>query len=215
MWVYSRKNDNNTRTLDFVNNRLTSLTKELAASESSIETFKTTNTITDPEVDVQAMLQKSTAIGGELIAAQTENEILSLTRSFIADPENNYALIPGLTAEAEASAAFSKASSEINTYNGLILERMKLLNSAKSGNSALQAITSQIDALRGNIITSIDRAYKILRSSSQRLKKKTQPHSHASAHIPRSSASTSTSSACSSFRNSSTFSSSSSVKRWK
>lgn len=37
---------------------------------------------------------------------------------------------------------------------------MKLLNSAKSGNSALQAITSQIDALRGNIITSIDRAYK-------------------------------------------------------
>ncbi len=155
-----QKNDNNTRTLDFVNNRLTSLTKELAASESSIETFKTTNTITDPEVDVQAMLQKSTAIGGELIAAQTENEILSLTRSFIADPENNYALIPGLTAEAEASAAFSKASSEINTYNGLILERMKLLNSAKSGNSALQAITSQIDALRGNIITSIDRAYK-------------------------------------------------------
>lgn len=156
----NQKNENNTRTLDFVNNRLKSLTQELAASESSIESFKTTNTITDPEVDVQAMLQKSTSIEGELIAAQTENEILSITRSFITNPDNNYALIPGLTAEAEASAAFTKASSEINTYNGLILERMKLLNSAKTGNPALQAITSQIDALRGNIITSVDRAYK-------------------------------------------------------
>ena len=154
------KGENDSRTLGFVNARLESLTGELAKSESDIERFKAANNITEPEADVQVLLEKSSKLDGAMLDAQTQHEILAMTYAFVKDPANDYALIPVIPAAMTASQSSGTTTSGIDKYNELVLERMKLLSSAKGNNAALKAIDDQLDALHANIVSSVERAYK-------------------------------------------------------
>ncbi len=155
-----QQNERDSKSLSFINQRIESLTEELAESERKIEAFKMTHKITDPEADVQVLLQKSTSIEGEMLGAQTEHEILSMTRQFISNPANNYSLIPSLGVDGSSSSQpYAAASDAISKYNEVMLERMKIASSAKGNNAALKMLDDQLEAMRKNIIVSVDRAY--------------------------------------------------------
>ena len=156
-----KNDDKNNRTLEFVNERIANLENDLAKTETSMEQFKKSNKLTNVDVDASTLLQKSSMLDASLLQAQTENEILSNTKEFLANPENKYSLIPSLTAGPDdASAATATVASDIATYNKQIMERMRVLRSAKVNNAMLKQIEELIDAMRENIQDAIDRAYE-------------------------------------------------------
>jgi len=143
------RDDNSTRTLDFVNKRLATLESELAQAEGKLTSFKKTNDIVNPEVDIATLVGKENTLDAQILSVQTELEILRMAKEFLANPENNYALLPSVPG----------AGPEMTAYNELILQRMKLVSSAKENNLVLRKLNEQIDALRGNIIVTVNRSF--------------------------------------------------------
>ena len=139
-------------TADFVEKRLADLTEELNLTEKSVENYKKDNNIVDLVADAQYIFTKKGTIDEQLVKAETEYEILEMTRELMNDPGHQYDLIPTpYGAEAAIDA--------IAEYNKLILERMKLVNNAKTNNNAaLRTISSQLDAMRENINATLDRS---------------------------------------------------------
>ncbi len=159
----SQKDELNNRTLHMVNERLKSLTKELGASEIEIEAFKKQNNLTDIESDAKLMLEQAGTYENSLLVAQTENAIIKNTRDFINNPDNRYQLIPSLSSSVQlagkASSTGASANEAIAEYNKLVLERMKMMTSAKNNNATLRLLDEQLDALLSNIKESVERAY--------------------------------------------------------
>lgn len=149
------KEGRTSQTLRLVDDRLHTLSKEMVESEESLEKFKIANKLTDVEVDAQYLITKTGALESSLLEAQTNYELLKLTKEFISNPENKYSLIPEIIAGADANGD----NGLISSYNRMILERMQLLSSAKSNNSSLKLLEEQIDAMRENIISSVDRLF--------------------------------------------------------
>lgn len=141
------------KTIDFIDSRLSLLVNDLDASESNIEKFKKERGIVDVGSEASYLMGRTNTLENKLINAETEFEILSMTRSFVSNPENNKSLIP-------YSSGAGSASSIIASYNSLIMERMKLANNAKTNNKVLQALDEQISALRGNIIETLNKSYE-------------------------------------------------------
>lgn len=146
-----------TQTLNLVDNRLATLSKDMADSERGLEKFKMDNKLTDVEVDAQYLITKTGNLEASLLEAQTNYELLKLTKDYISNPENKYSLIPELVAGSSSNNANDNGL--ISTYNQMILQRMELLNSAKTNSNAVRQLDEQIDAMRDNIVTSVDRMY--------------------------------------------------------
>lgn len=159
----SQKDQRNNRTLQMVNNRLSSLSDELRTSEHQIETFKAQHNLTDIEADAQLLLQQVGKIENSLLVAETENAIIKSTRDFINNPDNQYQLIPalgvGVKIDGQSAGTNNSANDAISEYNKLVLERMKMLTSAKNNNATLKLLDDQLDALLANIKESVERAY--------------------------------------------------------
>lgn len=139
-------------TADFIETRLGSIAEELNAAEREVEAYKVDNNFVDLVADAQYIFTKKGTIDEALVTAETEYEILEMTRELMNDPNHKYDLIPTpYGAEAAVDA--------IAEYNKLILERMKLVNNAKTNNNAaLRTISGQLDAMRENINATLDRS---------------------------------------------------------
>lgn len=144
-----------TRTLNFVNDRLEMLTNELAQSETSIQEFKRRNNLTDISSDVEFALERMSDVQKQLLGAETRLELIEMSRKFLANPENKYSLIPTMGTGSEAVNIPG-----VGAYNDLILKRLELENNAKGSNVALRQIDEQLDAMRENVMSSMDRSYK-------------------------------------------------------
>ncbi len=145
------------QTLKLVDDRLATLSKDMFDSEKGLEKFKMDNKLTDVEVDAQYLISKTGTLEASLLEAQTNYELIKLTKDFISNPENKYSLIPEVIAGSTASKANDNGL--ISAYNQMILQRMELLNSAKTNSNAVRQLDEQIDAMRDNIVTSVDRMY--------------------------------------------------------
>lgn len=153
------------KTSEFIKDRLSILNKGLNESEIAIEDYKRTHNLTDIGTDIKFQTQKKGELEMELLAAETNAEIVKMTCEFLKNPSNAYSLVP-VTIESLATP--------IESYNSLVLRRMDMLNSAKPNNTALKQLSDQIDAMRANILQSAERAsasadlqVKEIRSSKQ------------------------------------------------
>lgn len=145
--------DQGEKTLQFIDERIRLLAGDLSSSESAIQSYKQMHGIVDVQTEAAYQTERRGAIDQKLVEAETNAEVLRVTRDFITNPANKYSLVP-ITTDNDALAR------AIGAYNDLLLRRMELLNSAKPNNTNLRNLTEQIDALRGNITTSVKRAYE-------------------------------------------------------
>lgn len=166
------------KTAEFIDGRLKSLTQELYASEQEVEDYKKSNKLTDVGAEASYLMGKRGELERQLVSAETEFEILNMTRDFVTNPANKYALIP-------TSGAIGSAADAIKSYNELVLERMKLENNAKANNAALKSLSEQLDAMRGNIATSIDKAVENSLVKLRELRQKSGESMSRLSNIPR------------------------------
>lgn len=132
----------------FIEERLLKLYNELNTAETKIEEYKKENQIVDAEAEAEYIFKKKAELEGSVIELETRANVLSMVKDFLQSDNNRYSLIP-----------FNSDLPEdpISLYNELVLERMKLETNAKGNNQVLQNISNRVDAMRSNLITSIDR----------------------------------------------------------
>lgn len=146
------KNTTNLKTLEFIDSRLELLGKDLLTSESTIESFKKDHGIVDVSAEASYQISKKGQFESQLLATETQVQILKMIKEFITDPSNQYELVPStLLGGGEIG------SRALDSYNQLILKRLALLQEAHGSNVALKTINGQIDTLRKNLVETIDR----------------------------------------------------------
>lgn len=148
----AEKNLQGEKTARFIDERLAIISGDLSSTESDIQNYKESKGIIDVSAEAAYQTGKRSKFESALADAETKAEIVRLTGEFIANPENAYSLIP-MTAD-------NKALQEgIQAYNEFVLQRMNLAANAKPNNKALKLLDAQIDAMRVNIATSVNKTY--------------------------------------------------------
>ncbi|MCM1032355.1 MAG: polysaccharide biosynthesis tyrosine autokinase [Odoribacter sp.] len=146
------KNMQGQKTAEFLNDRIELLGTDLSNAESEIQQFKEQHGIVD--VRAEAVYQQTARgeLESALIEAETQLEILKITRDFISDPTKQYEVIPTVV-DNESLAAV------INMYNNRIIERQQMLTNVSANNQAVIKLTSAIDALRSSIISTVNQNF--------------------------------------------------------
>lgn len=149
------KNHQNNKTLQFLDNRISQIADELAGVESGLQDYKEANSIVNLTADAEYNFALKGEVSKQLYQAEAQMEIARMARDFISTPGNEYAMIP-YTAVDESS---NGVNAMISNYNGLVSQRIRLLSNAKEENYQVKNIEKQLDAIRGNIRTSLSKQY--------------------------------------------------------
>lgn len=148
----NEKNLQSEKTAKFIEERLAIISDDLSDTETEIQKYKETKGIVDVEAEAIYQTEKRAKLEEALVNVETQAQIIKLTGEFLSDPENAYSLIP--------MAIDNQGLQEgIMAYNELVLQRMNLVADAKPNNKTRQILDGQIDAMRNNIITSVNKAY--------------------------------------------------------
>lgn len=142
------RNERNLKTLEFIDSRLDLLGGDLSDSEAVIQDFKTKHNITDIGSEASYQLSRRGQLDKELLAVETELQVINLINDFLSNPANTTELVP---------VTYSSADAIITTYNQLLLTRMDLVRNATTNNAALQSLDSKISAIRANILQTIQK----------------------------------------------------------
>lgn len=144
----------NREALDFIESRLINLYNELEASESKIEHYKKNNKIVDATAEAEYIFARKGTIEANKTELDTRVQIYEMVSQMLRNPDTQHALIPFTGGQLGLSESYYKL---IEGYNNLILERMQLSSAAKPGSTQLTKMDQQIDALRSNILSSVDK----------------------------------------------------------
>lgn len=153
------KNSEAQKTANFIDERITLISKELGDVESQKQSFKVQNNIADIQTEAELSL-KTAASGRE---KQIENESqLELVNSLLSSigRQGNYQVLPLNVGLSDADT-----SSDIGNYNQLVIERNRLLENSTTANPIVQDITSQINSMRSSIVQSLQKSRSALQIS--------------------------------------------------
>ena len=142
-------------TARFIDERLSLIYKNLMGSEAEIEAYKKAHSLVDPYTQVKSSIIKGETSESAIIALETQYRIASMIKGFITDPANKHSLIP--------FESDSLSAKMVRTYNALITQRQHLETSAKADNPALVQLDQQLNAMRENMLGSVNNALSAMR----------------------------------------------------
>lgn len=169
-------------TLDFLNDRLLRLYSELEKSGSGIAHYKETNQLTDPSAEASYIMKMKETAGKALVEQETQLEVLKMVRDFLKSGENKYSLVPITSVMGADTEGINKS---ITSYNELVLELLHLQSSAKGNNSTIKLLENQIEAMRGNLLSSLDRSISAAQIAISRTNKESSTVDNRISNIPR------------------------------
>ena len=149
-WV-SDRNRMAVSTLEFINDRLGVIEKELGEVDDDISSFKSKNLL--PDVQSVASMYLSQAHGADM-AIQGLNDRLYMARylrSYLADDANLHQPLP-----VSAGVSDLNISSQIDKYNTTLFERNSLASKSSPRNPLVIEADSVLTSMRKSMITSVD-----------------------------------------------------------
>lgn len=153
------------RTEEFINSRLEKINAELGMTEGQLESFKRQNKVVALDMNASNAFSQSSTYDEKLANMSTQLALLNSITEYMNMPQNKYQTLPsnvGLTDQA--------ASSLIDTYNQIVLERNKLLRTASENSPTVIPMTEQLNDLTASIRRAMSQArnnYEIQRNAMQ------------------------------------------------
>lgn len=144
-----------TRTAEFIEERLGTISKELGMSESEIEEFKRTSGIVDYQSDAQLNVSQTQNYESQLFDLEMQVNLLKYLNDYVNDKKNYLQLIPsdvGLSDQA-LTEMFQK-------YNSTIHERNRLLRSASESSPMVESLTNDAEAYFSALKGSLQSAFQ-------------------------------------------------------
>lgn len=157
------KNEIAMRTEQFINSRLEKINTELGATEGSLEATKRQYKIVNPEATGALGFTNTDQFTQKLADMDMQIELLRSLQQYMNEPGNKYQTLPSNVGLNDAAA-----STLINDYNKIVMERNRLLRSANENSPTITPLTAQLDDLSSSIrraMTQVQRNAQIQRNS--------------------------------------------------
>lgn len=153
------KGQESKKTKDFIDERIGIIGEELGAVEDQKERFKVANKITDIPTEASLTLSNSATARARLLETDTQLQLTSDLISYMSKLGSNQTL------PSSVGLSNPTASSNINAYNQLILERNRLLESATPQNPLVTDLNKQISVLRSSVMDNLIKTRVALEAS--------------------------------------------------
>lgn len=134
----------------FFNDRVKLISDDLERVEKDIEVYKTKNKLTDITAEAKIIIEKNGDFKEKMIEVETQYSVISTIDAFLKDPNNKYAMIPMSLGIADKNGVEA-----LQKYNGLLLERLKLLRSTHESNPTVHLLNEQIEAMHESVMATI------------------------------------------------------------
>ena len=159
--VYNRqanedKNEIAVRTEEFINGRLEKINAELGSTEGQLENYKKAHKMVELKMNATSAVSNSETFNQKLLDADTQVQLLNSISKYMNDPVNKYQTLPSNVGLTDQSA-----TTLINKYNEIVLQRNALLRSANENSPTVTPLTAQLD----DLVASIKRAMYQARKS--------------------------------------------------
>lgn len=145
------KNEESRKTLEFIDERIAKVSEELGQVENSKETFMTANRISDIETEAKINLESSAAARAKQMETEAQLELTDALIGYVGK-SGSYQALPS-----NVGLANQAATANISSYNNLVLERNRLLETATPQHPAVVEITGQINNLKTAIMQSLQK----------------------------------------------------------
>ncbi|HFK5504597.1 TPA: GumC family protein [Elizabethkingia anophelis] len=145
------KNSESTKTLAFIEDRIKKLSGELGQVENEKESFKSRNQLTDIETEAKISLESSAAARAKQLELDGQLELTNALINYVSH-QGQYQVLPS-----NVGLANPEAVAGITTYNQLVLQRNRLLESATIENPIVVDVTKQINNMRSSVMQSLQR----------------------------------------------------------
>ncbi|MBQ4296475.1 MAG: polysaccharide biosynthesis tyrosine autokinase [Prevotella sp.] len=140
------KNEVAYRTEEFINGRLEKINAELGETEGQLEAYKKSQHMTELRMNANAAMAGSSEYDRRLAEANTQVALLNSISDYMDKADNQYQTLPSNVGLSDATA-----SSLINKYNEIVLQRNRLLRTASEESPSVLPLTAQLDDLSSSI----------------------------------------------------------------
>lgn len=151
------KNFISENTSKFIANRLAIITEELDGVEQDVESFKTTNQLTDIESEAKLFIEGSSEYDKKGVEMDIQLNVIASMLDFM-NKSKKTDLLPTNIISGDGDAA-----ALISSYNQLVLDRNRILKSATEANPAMVKMDQQLSSLKSNIVESLSRIQSSLK----------------------------------------------------
>ncbi len=141
------KNEVAMKTIEFIDERLAHVTKDLEEVERNAENYKVRNNITDIGMDSRINLENNAETKRQIADVTNQIEILDMIQSNINSQGSEFDFIPSAIGGLDATLV-----DMVSRYNTLQSERQRFLRSVQPNNPQVLSMNEQISSLRRSIL---------------------------------------------------------------
>ena len=149
----NNKNEVAQKTAEFINERISIISKELGSTEKDLESFKRGAGITDLTSDAQIALTGSAEYEKKRVENQTQINLLQDLQKYMQN--EGYEVLPSNIGLQDVNLAAA-----INRYNEVLVERKRLLRTSTENNPTIINLDTSISAMKENVQVSLDRVLR-------------------------------------------------------
>ena len=147
------KNEIAQKTAEFIDERISIISKELGSTEKDLESFKRGAGITDLTSDAQIALTGSAEYEKKRVENQTQINLLQDLQKYMQN--EGYEVLPSNIGLQDVNLAAA-----INRYNDVLVERKRLLRTSTENNPTIINLDTSISAMKENVQVSLDRVLR-------------------------------------------------------
>ena len=152
-------------TLQFIDERLLDIGRDLRSVERSVESFKLQNNIaSETTSDLQIVLENVSKLDANKNNIEIQLNVLESLKKTLDMPEGDYTLIP-----LNLSTANAQIQEIVKPFNDLVLERRQLLVTSQPSNPMVLSLNQRLMSLKASIFAAIQNQQNDLRYQLQRV----------------------------------------------
>lgn len=137
-------------TLQFIDEQLDTLYRELGGIERNLQQFKESNRIINPELQSELAFNEISETNKVLTEQNVKLKVLDYLYNYINDDNNRYKQVSALGVEDPAIVA------QIGEYNQLQLQRESILKTTPAGNQTVKNLESAILKVRNDVLQNLN-----------------------------------------------------------
>jgi tyrosine-protein kinase Etk/Wzc len=159
------KNRNATNTINFLDERLRGITSELSGVERGVERFKKQNEVADVSSQASNYIAQASTYNKQLSDWAIQIDVLESIETYLNKTSGQYSMVPSSLGIQDPTLV-----GLIEKFNGLQLERERMLRTTEVDNPLVQNINEQLANLRTNILENLQNIKRGLVITSRNLK---------------------------------------------
>src|SRR5690606_18261498 len=137
-------------TIEFIDEQLQALTRDLTSIEREVEAYKRDNNISDLSSEMSAYVLNTGELESQLSRNRTQIEVLESIEHYLNNPSGG-----GTEVTSSLTIDDKTLASQVTRFNDLHNERERYLRTIQPNNPLVVNLDEQLASLKGNILTNL------------------------------------------------------------